>query len=245
MKYMGSKDRHSKQLLPLLMKTYEEGMNYVEPFVGGGNMIDKIPNTIKRIGYDYNPNTIKALIFIRDYLESIPKNNSEFTENDYKNIKNSPSLLINSFAGFAYSYSGKWMGGWRRDSKGERDYVAESYRNAVKQNPLLQGVHLETRCFTDIVLENKSVIYCDPPYEGTTKYKNSFNHSLFWNWCREKVKEGHHVFISEYNCPDDFVCIWEKEVNSSLTKDTGSKKNVEKLFIHKSFLETYTKGNNI
>jgi len=29
----------------------------------------------------------------------------------------------------------------------------------------------------------------------------------------------------------DFKCIWSKQVNSSLTKDTGSKKNIEKLFI--------------
>jgi hypothetical protein len=30
---------------------------------------------------------------------------------------------------------------------------------------------------------------------------------------------------------DGFECIWSKEVNNSLTKDTGSKKGVEKLFI--------------
>jgi hypothetical protein len=33
-----------------------------------------------------------------------------------------------------------------------------------------------------------------------------------------------------YNAPNDFECIWSKEMVSSLTKDTGSKKAVEKLF---------------
>lgn len=46
--------------------------------------------------------------------------------------------------------------------------------------------------------------------------------------------DGHKVFVSEYTAPDDFVCVWSKQVNNSLTKDTGSKKGVECLFIHKS-----------
>jgi DNA adenine methylase len=36
--------------------------------------------------------------------------------------------------------------------------------------------------------------------------------------------------VSEYNAPEDFECLWSKEVNNSLTKDTGSKKGIEKLF---------------
>ena len=68
------------------------------------------------------------------------------------------------------------------------------------------------------------------PYKSTTKYKDDFNHDKFYAWCREKRKEGHTIFVSEYWMPEDFKCVWQKEVNSSLTKDTGSKKAVEKLF---------------
>ena len=35
---------------------------WVEPFVGGGGMIDKVPDRFERIGYDLNPHTIAALI---------------------------------------------------------------------------------------------------------------------------------------------------------------------------------------
>lgn len=38
------------------------------------------------------------------------------------------------------------------------------------------------------------------------------------------------VFISEYNAPDDFECVWSKEIVSSLTKNTGGKTGIEKLF---------------
>ena len=42
MKYMGSKARHAKEMLPIILKDRKEGQWYVEPFVGGCNMIDKV-----------------------------------------------------------------------------------------------------------------------------------------------------------------------------------------------------------
>jgi DNA adenine methylase len=41
------------------------------------------------------------------------------------------------------------------------------------------------------------------------------------------------VFVSEYNAPNDFVCLWAKEAKSSLSangKIGGSKISVERLF---------------
>ena len=49
-------------------------------------------------------------------------------------------------------------------------------------------------------------------------------------------KDGNIIFISEYNAPSDFKCIWSKDITSSSTKGTGSKKGVEKLFIVKGDL---------
>ena len=40
--------------------------------------------------------------------------------------------------------------------------------------------------------------------------------------------------------PDDFVCIWKKEVNGNISKDTGKKKSTEKLFVHNSQVEFAT-----
>lgn len=227
MKYMGSKARIAKHLLPIILKDRKPWQWYVEPFVGGANMIDKVDGN--RIGADVNEHLISALVNIRDNLDIIPKSNQEFTEQDYRN-RAKDHIKIKGFAAFAYSYSGKFWGGWRRDKGNRRDYVAESYRNALKQNPLLQGVKLIHSSYSDLEIPDNSIIYCDPPYENTTGYRGKFNHTEFWQWCRDKAKEGHQVFISEYNAPDDFVCLWSKEINSSLTKDTGSKKGVEKLF---------------
>lgn len=233
MKYMGSKAKHTKEILPIILENHTPNMWYIEPFVGGGNMIDKVSDIIAPIkfGLDINHYVIEALIDIRDNLHLLPKNNEEFTEYDYKNLRNDDSYPHKGFAGFAYSYSGKWLGGWCRDSEGKRDYVAESFRNACKQSPMLQNVKLHTKSVFELqTLSVKSTIYCDPPYRNATKYSDSFDHDKFYEWCRQKAKEGHIVFVSEYWMPEDFACVWSKEVNSSLTKDTGSKKAVERLF---------------
>ena len=51
-KYMGSKSRHAKDILPIILKYRKKDQWYVEPFVGGGNMIDKVNGN--RMGADYN-----------------------------------------------------------------------------------------------------------------------------------------------------------------------------------------------
>lgn len=236
MKYMGSKARIAKHILPIILKDRKEGQWYVEPFVGGANTIDKVDGN--RIGADSNKAVIDALAFIRDHVT--PKDNSEYSEDDYmrdaEDARRGGELsLVASYAMIAFSFGAKWIGGWSRgkNSKGEqRDYVAEQHRASEKQKPLLQSVSLISCSYSDLDIPPQSIVYCDPPYAGTTKYKDDFDHGKFWQWCRDKSKEGHQVFISEYNAPDDFECIWSKEIQSGLNTNS-TKKGVEKLFIYK------------
>ena len=73
-----------------------------------------------------------------------------------------------------------------------------------------------------------SLIYCDPPYQGTTGYKTgAFNHEEFFEWCRQMKSKGNIVFVSEYNAPDDFELVWQGEILGSFKKE---RKAVEKLF---------------
>ena len=234
MKYMGSKNRIAKHILPIMLKDRKEGQWWVEPFVGGANMIDKV--TGNRRGADFNEAVIKALRFIRDC--STPKSNAEYNSDDYKAAANKARCGVDlspldSYALIAFSFGAKWIGGWSRgkNSKGEpRDYVNEQHKASEKQKPLLQGVELFGCSYDKLNVPPKSIIYCDPPYEGATGYKDKFSHTDFWQWCREKSKEGHTVFISEYNAPDDFKCLWQQELNVSVAKNGKHKKAIEKLF---------------
>lgn len=224
---MGSKRRISKEIIPIMLE-YRGDRVWVEPFVGGGNSIDKVSG--RRIGSDINKYTISGLISIRDFIHELPKNNLEFTEQDYRKLKYSDDYKHKGYAGYSFSYGGKWLGGWLRDSDNKRDYVNESYRNSLKQTILLQDVELINESFIHLSIPENSLIYCDPPYFGTTSYSGKFDHNLFFDWCREMKRKGHEVFVSEYNAPDDFECIWSKELRSSLTRKANQIKNVEKLF---------------
>lgn len=230
MKYMGSKNRIAKYILPIILKDRKENQYFISPFCGGGNMIDKVDGN--RIATDNNEYLIEALKLIRDNPESLPKTNKLFSEEDYKNIKNNKdkNKALYGYVGFALSYAGKWFGGWCRDKERKRDYVKEAYNNAIKQSIKLKNVKLKYGSFDSFDYPKNSIIYCDPPYKNTTKYNTTFDYNNFYKWCRNMKEIGHTIFISEYYMPDDFKCVWQKEIVSSLTKDTGSKKGIEKLF---------------
>ena len=205
MKYMGSKNRIAKHILPIMLKEMEDKgyTTWVEPFVGGGNMIDKVPDKYKRIGYDLNEHTIAAMLGIRDFVNDFP---NHVTEDEYKEIIGNPSHPVESWIRFGCSFGGKFENGMARDLQGTppRNFAAESKRNAIKQSPKIQSVEFICASYKDVNVEN-CLIYCDPPYQGTTGYKTgTFNHEEFFDWCRDMKSKGNSVFVSEYNAPDYF-----------------------------------------
>lgn len=224
---MGSKNRIAKYILPIILKDrISEEQYYVEPFCGGCNLIDKVKGN--RIASDINPYLIAMY---QEILKGwIPKD--DYTEQDYNNVKKNKkeNPYLSGYFGFALSYGGKWFGGWCRDRQCKRNYVKEAHSNMVKQIPNLKQIEFFNVSYDKLDIPNNSIIYCDIPYKGTTKYNTTFSYNNFYDWCRFMKNKGHQIFVSEYNMPEDFVCVWQKEISSSLTQDTGSKKAVEKLF---------------
>lgn len=228
MKYMGSKNRYTKLLLPIILKDRQEDQYYVEPFCGGCGLLKNVKGN--RIANDNNFYLIETFKALQNGW-IMP---TEVTEELYINIKNNkddyPPHLV-GYVAFQLSYGAKWFGGYRRDNTGKRNYSIEAYNNVEKDIPLIQGVEFYSLSYKELEIPKNSIIYCDPPYHNTTKYKTGdFNHEEFWEWCREKHNEGHKIYVSEYNAPKDFKTIWEKEVNNTLDKNTGAKKGIEKLF---------------
>lgn len=227
MNYMGSKRRIAKHLLPIMLEKRLEGQCWVEPFVGGANMIDKVNGW--RIGNDNN----FYLIEFFKALQSgwIPPDNC--SEEEYKEIRKNkdgyPPYLV-GFVGFGCNF----FHGYARNKKNS-NYCLQSKKSVLKQKSSIENVQFYYGDYKDLVIPAKSLIYCDPPYEGTQKYATSkhFNHEEFWQWCRDKVKEGHTVFISEYNAPDDFECIKEVEITVNVDARVEAKKKLEKLFVLK------------
>ena len=245
-KYMGSKSRIAKYIVPIIQKYIDENKSafYLEPFVGGANVIDKIkcPN---KFGSDKNKYLIALLKHVQSggqLYDSVSKdlydkartafNNgdtSEFEDWEVGNI------------GFIASFNGRWFDGGYAKSGYEktknglrfRDYYREAKDNLMNQAPNLKGIEFRDCDYKRIIDPRGCVLYCDPPYANTKQYKNAanFDYDEFWQTMRDWSKNN-IVIISEQNAPDDFEVIWEQPVSRSI-KATDKSISVEKLFKYK------------
>ena len=85
---------------------------------------------------------------------------------------------------------------------------------------------------------NDMIIYCDPPYRGTTQYDKNivgeFDHDEFWDTMR-KWSKNNTVLISEYDAPQDFEIVWQKDVKLDIrNKNNEKQERIENLFKYKS-----------
>lgn len=234
MKYQGSKARIAKYISPIINNLIQDNeiKIYIEPFVGGANMIEHI-TCERKFGFDNN----KYLI---SFWESIqngwnPLDKIKMTKELYQSIRENKDIYYPEYvalAGFCASYNSKWFGGYAGIVKTKidtyRNYYDESVRNVLKQASKLKDVTFICKDFKDIEVEG-ALIYCDPPYENVTGYKDKFDHRQYWEWCREMSKKN-IVLCSEYSAPDYCECIWQKELTTTLDKNSRSKA-VEKLFV--------------
>lgn len=234
---MGSKNRIAKYLLPIILKDRKENQYYVEPFVGGANMIDKVDGN--RIGADKNEFLIEMWKGLQENKERPYKIEKELYSKARDSYNKKDYSLFNKFMigwiGWMGSYNGRFFdGGYSGHSVGKRDYIGEQIKNTEAQIENIKNIEFIISSYADLKLPENSIIYCDIPYKGTKQYITSkdFDHTKFWKWCREKSKEGHQVFISEYNAPGDFECIWQMEVTNAMNT-TKTYNPIEKLFVYK------------
>lgn len=237
MKYVGSKNRLSKQIAPII-QSYIDNMpdcrGYLEPFVGGANMIDKIRCTHK-YGSDAHKYLIALLLHVQRDVSDVP---DTITKDEYDavraNITTYPNWYV-GLVGFCASYNAKWFGGYANEVKTKvgtvRNYTDEAIRNLKKQAQYLKDIEFSCRTFQECNPNiSDFVIYCDPPYRDTTKYSTSdFDYEKFYAWCKEMAKTN-IVLISEYWMPEDgFECIWEGKLKCTLDKSSRTDKT-EKLY---------------
>lgn len=231
MRYMGSKAKHAKNIVPILMDGHDQTKPYVEPFLGGGNLFSEVPAKVK-LGSD----TAEFAVALLSALSVGWQPPDDMSEEDYKAIKANPcnyDPALVGFAAYSCSYAGKFWGGYARgnSSKGvPRNFASEQRRGLLAQARGLAGANIFVSNYLDLDIPNGATVYCDPPYANTTGYQGSFDHEVLWAWCETLVQKGCRVFVSEYTAPSGWDAVWEKPVSNSLTKDTGVKKAVEKLF---------------
>jgi DNA adenine methylase len=234
MKYLGSKARIALPLVRIMLKDRKDGQWYVEPFAGGMNIIDCVEGL--RIASDINTYLIEMW---RELLSGwVPR---LYTRKEYNQVRANPDKYPAhevGWIGFNCSYCGKWFGGFAETYKTKgifRDSQKEALRHIEKQLPYLKGIKLHNESYKNLDIPPNSIVYCDPPYKETTGYGTEFNHTDFWKWVREVSKDGHRVFVSEYQAPKDFKCIYSTDLKSNIHKQFNTddiKVSKERLFIY-------------
>ena len=120
----------------------------------------------------------------------------------------------------------------------ERLESFERLQNLTRLNTLdrLDSLAITTGDYRDVRIEQNSIIYCDPPYNGTHGYGcRSFDHQAFYDWCRQ---QNELVLVSEYQMPDDFETVSSKDRMDSKGANTRIVAK-ERLFIRKDQREMY------
>ena len=241
MQYVGSKNRLSKELVPIIQSYITaDTKGYLEPFVGGANIIDKIECNNK-IGVDVHEELIELLKYAQQ--NELPETISEEEYSEVKNNKEDYPKWYVGLVGFCGSFGAKYFGGFARryNKDGSLFDVPRQAINSLRKQSKLDGfksvkfLHMDFRNLPKDKIKGY-VIYCDPPYRDTTKYqREQFPYEGFYQWCKDMSKDN-VVLVSEYNMPEDFECIWEKQHKISLGSGVNGKNDknrVEKLFIYK------------
>ena len=230
MQYLGGKFKLSKYILPIILENRKPGQWYVEPFVGGANSFFRVDNP--KLGNDNHYYLIEMLKAVQSGWNPPEIVSKEFFQEVKSSIELYDPKLV-GFIGFCCSFGGIWFRGYASDKVGRRNYARCGANALRKIRPNIEGAVLKHGSYLDLDIPENSLIYCDPPYARTTKFTTGkFDHDEFWQWCRMKSEEGHDVFISEYNAPPDFGCVYEKEFKTNLYPGKKGLKRVEKLFTY-------------
>jgi hypothetical protein len=154
---------------------------------------------------------------------------------EYARAKGLPDTdPLKAFAGFAVSFRGKYFGGWAGDPAKAgncSDPVGGQSRELVRMvhSIATKGFEFRHMSFFDVLPQKADmVIYCDPPYWGTTQYCGAeFSHKAFiervWEWASYCP-----VFVSEYSFPLGLEVL---RVDRALSMVSVGRRRLEKLFL--------------
>jgi DNA adenine methylase len=232
MAYLGGKSKSAEHILEVLNNPVFDSLDYIEPFCGYCHIVRRVVN---KKSYRISDNN-KLLIVLLKHIQKTKGKHPIITQSEYKTLHENPSKnqLRAAYAAFCYSYNGKYFGGFV-NKYGAREYPKERKRyydelHDVDSFHKAAIVNTDYSHYKDV---KGKLIYCDPPYEGTTEYHSSFDSSKFWEFIRD-VSKDNYVFVSEYKAPPDFVCISQKVKRNSIAGKGATRKRIEKLFIHSS-----------
>ena len=241
MMYLGGKSRLAKRIGAAILENTNQRGQYIEPMIGGGSVFFELaPHFQKSFGGDIQEDLILMYRALADGW--VPPDT--VTEEEWRELRDSPPSALRAFAGFGCSFGGKFFGGYGRDRNGRRNFAAEARQTLVTHQRVMSNLPSAPLFahggYYGWSPPQESVVYLDPPYAGTTGYTSEragvpkFDHDEFWATATRWAHSGVHVFVSEFNAPEGWTPIWERErsVGVGGFQNAGYTKKTDKLFVY-------------
>lgn len=237
MQYLGGKKMIARPIADFLSAIRAPGQLYLEPFLGSAAVFELMAPP--KIGSDAHLDLMLMWAAVRRGW--LPP--AEISEEMHRLLKNAPASAIRGFAGFACSYGGDWFHGYARhgvsvDRRGrfyrrrEKSFALSGKRSLRRKAASMRGALLACADFRAL-RPRGALVYCDPPYAGTTGYSVPFDHDAFWatmaEWSRTNT-----VVVSEYRAPSGWREIWSRTRRTGVRTGRGnatSEIRTERLFV--------------
>lgn len=241
MRYQGGKSRIAKDIAKIINQARfsrygNEGGCVVSLFCGTCSVESKLQGFDRRILNDRHEYLIAMLRAVQQGYE-LPDEVSEAQYRYLREHKDEDKALA-GFVGFGCSFGGKFFNSFARGGREIENYAAESKKSLLRDMQTLTDAEFINHDYRDVEIPDGAIVYADPPYSGTTAYfsNEKFNTKEFWQYARDLTERGHLLFVSELVAPDDFVCVWQKELMRQLDSNKNNLfKSTEKLFVHRGF----------
>jgi DNA adenine methylase len=207
-------------------------LTYVEPFMGSGAVLEQIVKTgrfARFIANDIHPDLIRMWYALSRENWKPP---IYIDKNEHQRLKNSRvSSALRGYAGFCCSFGGSFFTGYEYRFKETRGSQDIERRSVLRIGPTFRDVELNNVDYAELTIPPGSIIYCDPPYIGTTGYSNGdFDHVRFWKTVDGWVSTGSIVLVSEYQGP--WPVLDEITIHSKLAHSFGDRR-LERLFMRR------------
>lgn len=110
------------------------------------------------------------------------------------------------------------------------DYPACEHLQRLQRLQILRGLDkcsISQMDYSEVPIPSGAVVYCDPPYRGTSGYAHTINYDEFYDFCTRCPAP---IFISEYDMPEDRFEVIAEWTVPQLKSAKGEGHRVEKLF---------------
>ncbi len=227
---MGGKARIARRLASVMLPAAGHRHAYLEPFVGGGWIFAQMAPAFRwAAAGDAQPDIVKLWQAAADGW--VPP--MQLSREEYRAQRHAEPSALRAFAGFGCSFGGKWFGGYGDNARGD-DFVGAAHRAVLAKAEVFRPALIR---HTDYAAWRwptglRPLIYCDPPYAGTTAYEGTpaWDPERFWATAEGWAASGAQVFVSEYDAPPGWSCVWRATVKVSLAAHTNTATAEERLF---------------